>query len=288
MKHILKFTALAAIFIAVSSSFVNAQENALTNKKGVPILPTTGTWALGIDAAPFFRYAGDFIGSNPVTTPSFNGTTFFGKYFLSDNKALRFGATLNALSNSRITHEDKVGSTTGELVENIRKNSFVNINFFFGREKRVGTTRLQGFYGAQTSFGFGFADVKTVYIWGDTLRAGHGNWRPLLEKPGVKFSIGASAFAGVEYFIAPGISLGAQIGYGIGFDINGKRSTEIERRVADSWPALNGGKIEKQTVKTSGHADFNLGNFGGNINLIFHMNSSKIRHSKTTTIPGLE
>jgi len=257
-------------------SFAIAQEKVLTNKTHTPILPTEGTWALGIDASPFLNYAGGLIGGDAAVAPSFNGTTFFGKYFLQDNKALRFGATINSWTNSVITFEHKAGSITAEIIENVWKRSSASANFFFGYERRIGTTRLQGFLGTQGNLGIGSAGIKHTYTYGNALSINytHWDWRPLFEKPGIRFSIGASAFAGVEYFIAQGISLGAQIGYGASFDMNGKRSVEEEMWVFNPWPT-QGGRVQKRTVETSSHNAFNFGNFGGGINLIFHLKGTK-------------
>ena len=69
----------------------NTQENTQTysgfvSKKGIPILPEQGDWAIGVDAAPFFIYAGNMLNGNAFNAnPNFNftsGTNLYGKYFV--------------------------------------------------------------------------------------------------------------------------------------------------------------------------------------------------------------
>ncbi|MES2681013.1 MAG: hypothetical protein V4635_14060, partial [Bacteroidota bacterium] len=59
----------------------------LTSKKGEPILPEKGDWAIGIDATPFLNYIGNFFGT-PNSAPSFtwltNNNTIVGKYFIDN------------------------------------------------------------------------------------------------------------------------------------------------------------------------------------------------------------
>jgi len=266
MKTILKFTALSAVLIIASFSFVNAQENLLTNKKGTPILPTAGTWALGVDASPFLNYFGRLFSDQGATAPTFNGTTFFGKYFVQDNRALRFGATVDMGSTILVTTVDKIGSP-GEFVENTYKFSLRNISLFFGTERRLGTNRLQGFYGLEGSFEF--ITANTTRTWGNPLSINNTNggwWRTLTIKHSREFLIGARLFAGVDYFIAPGISLGGRVGYGVDFRITGKTSWKEE-----SW---QGGAVQRRTTEESNNnlRPFDFKNFGGGIALTFHLN----------------
>jgi len=266
MKHILKFTVFTAIFIAASSSFVYAQENVLTNKKGTPILPTAGTWAIGVDASPFLNYFGRLFSDQGATAPTFNGTTFFGKYFVQDNRALRFGAFVNMWSYTFFSSDNKIGSPR-EFVENTHKRSVREVRLFFGTERRLGTNRLQGFYGLEGSLGFGTAQTKETITWANPLGSDNTNsgwWRTLAFKPGIPVRIGTNVFAGVEYFIVPGISLGGRVGYGVNLKITGQPVREEERW---AW-----GEVQRRTTKVGDGNDFNFNNFGGGIALTFHLN----------------
>jgi len=267
MKTILKIAALSAILLTASLSYANAEEDVLTNRRGTPILPTAGTWALGVDASPFFNYFGRMFSDNGASAPTFNGGTFVVRYFLQDNRALRFRTTINISSDRTATFVNKVGSTTGELVENIWQRSSANVNLFFGSERRIGSTRLQGIYGIEGSLGLGSAGTRHTNTWGNPLSAENhiwNNWRTLSDKPGMAFSVGANVFAGIEYFIAPGISLGGHIGYGINFRIIGGRTIEQEQ-----WDGI---RILTRTYEEGRSNTFNFNNFGGDITLTFHLN----------------
>ncbi|MCL2247307.1 MAG: hypothetical protein FWC10_09410 [Lentimicrobiaceae bacterium] len=267
MKTFLKFTVLSAILLTAQLSYANAEEDVLTSRRGTPVLPTAGTWALGIDASPFFNYFGRMFSDEGANAPTFTGGTFVVRYFLQDNRALRFRVTVNAWSDKSISLVNRVGSQADGLVENVLQRSSAETHLFFGYERRIGTTRLQGFYGFEGSLGVGSAGIRRTYTWGNALsedNINRGSWRTLVDRPGMMFSIGANVFAGVEYFIAPGISLGAQVGYGINFRINGGRTIEEERW---QWPGL-----QQRTIETSRTHAFNFNNFGGGITLMFHIN----------------
>jgi len=266
MKKILLTAVLAA-----TVSFAIAQETqeneVLTNRRGTPILPTAGTWALGVDATPFLNFAGNIFGAS-ATAPSFNGATFFGKYFLRDNKALVFRVNINSWSGSTVNFVDKAGTTTGEIVENVSRSTNTFVRLHFGCERRIGSGRLQGFYGAEAVLGFGSAGNRISNTWGNDLTSNFqngGQWRVLVDKPGVNFEIGANAFVGIEYFVAPGIALGARVGYGMSFETGGRRSQDQER-----W---HDGRRETRTqedfTRTNANV-FRFNNFGGGITLTFH------------------
>jgi len=267
MKTFLKFAVLSAILLTAQLSYANAEEDVLTSRRGTPILPTAGTWALGVDASPFFDYFGRMFSDDGANAPTFNGGTFVVRYFLQDNRALRFRTTINIWSDKSVTLVDKIGSTTGEYVENIWQRSSASVSLFFGTERRVGRTRLQGIYGIEGSLGFGSAGTRLTNTFGNPLSAdnhGWNNWRTLEDRPGMMFSVGANIFAGVEYFIAPGISLGAHVGYGINFRINGGRTIEQEQ-----W---DGTRVLTRTAEVGGSNAFSFNNFGGGITLTFHLN----------------
>ena len=275
MKTFLKFTTLSAVLLTAQLSYANAEEDVLTSRRGTPILPTAGTWALGVDAWPFLNYFGRMFSDEGANAPTFTGGTFVVRYFLEDNRALRFRTTINVWSDRQIFLENKVGATDGDLVvENVfyRSRSFVDL--FFGYERRLGTTRLQGFYGIEGALGFGGAGNKERTTWGNPLSRYNprcGSRRTLYLNPGLMFVAGANVFAGVEYFIAPGISLGAQVGYGINFRISGNGSTEVERWYWD--PSMeDGGILQRQITDISGSHNFNFSNFGGGLTLTFHLN----------------
>ncbi|NQT78499.1 MAG: hypothetical protein HQ565_12345, partial [Bacteroidetes bacterium] len=88
--------------------------------------------------------------------------------------------------------------------------------------------------------------------------------RTLKEKAGMEFGLGVRAFVGVEYFFAPKISLGGELGWGIGFLSQGKGSVETEK-----W---DGTAVQTITTDVGGGSQFRVDtdNLGGSINLLFY------------------
>jgi len=249
MKKILLTAVLAA-----AVSFATAQETqeneVLTNRRGVAILPTAGSWGFGIDAAPFLNYAGRLIGNVAANSPTFGQDFgFHARYFLTDNTVLRFGANLSFISDRDVTFS---GPSDDEVKNVVRTNSST-IAFTAGLERRIGNSRLQGFYGAQAEFGF-LTSGNIRWIYGNELPSFEGISRPLRDNNGLVFGIGAGIFAGVEYFIAPRISLGGQVGWGIGWAIQGRGFVETETRTATGVETTTVSGNNRGTEFYVGHA----------------------------------
>jgi hypothetical protein len=234
--------------ITLKSTYSTQDSNRLTNKKGIPILPKAGDRALGIDASPFLLYTTGIFGNTTPDAPKFNGTTFFHKMFIQDDVALRFGMYVNG--SRRV-------APTSTSAENTIIVSNAEVMLFVGREKRINlskNTRLQGFAGVETVAGLGSAGYRRKYTYTEE----SSDWRPVLYEPGTKFTIGGNAFIGAEYFIAPGLAIGGQVGYGINLIFRGDSGFTEQR------------ENEKRRIQTSGINEFNLGNFGGGITLMFY------------------
>ena len=152
--------ALAMAF-GVTSAF--AQD--LTSKKGEPILPEAGDWAVSADATPFLNYAGNFFGKvGPNNAPAFNflgqNNFILGKYFKDEKTAYRVGLNIgfNSQSKSAYVPQDQPNPATppagtpATTVTDKSKFSSTGIGLTVGIEKRKGKTRLQGYYGAELAF----------------------------------------------------------------------------------------------------------------------------------------
>jgi hypothetical protein len=281
MKKVI-FTLLIALFAVAA---VTAQD--LTSKKGVPILPEKGDYAIGVDAIPFFQYVGNMFNANGFNPgPAFNFTaptpfTIYGKYFKDAHTAYRAYVRIgyNSQTFKNLTPQD--GSTTipPTTVDDKMTRSNMAINLGVGLEKRRGAGRVQGFYGAEA--GLIVNNPYTVkYTYGNALSATSGTWwdfnafppqtqqnttpRPLKETAGMEFGLGVRAFVGVEYFFAPKISLGGEFGWGIGFLSQGKGSVETE-----VW---DGTAVHTITTDVAGGSKFRVDtdNLGGSINLLFY------------------
>ena len=201
MKKII--LSLVAVF---AFGAVSAQN--LVSSKGEQYLPKQGDWSIGFNAGNALRYVGNAFNGNQNNSSAdlfegqrvvnfgqgvFSSTasviTFVGKKFDEDNKATRYTVNFNF----NIDKQKDVDASTA-----------FGLTVGYGKEWRKGTTRLQGFYGADALVGF-TAPAKKEF----------------------GFGLGVQGFAGVEYFIFPKVALGAQYTYGVGllFTNNGNAET---------------------------------------------------------------
>lgn len=265
----------------------------LLSKKGEPILPQKGDWALGIDASPIFRYAGNiFNGTTNNTAPTFDapGTPFtiFGKYFTTDRDAYRakFRIGYGTTTKSNYVIQDNSVPDPNVLVKDSKKSSSSNVSLSFGKEKRRGSGRVQGFYGVEGMVML--ATSKDIYTYGnpmsatfnspltttdfETVTAAAVPTRVVESKQGTTVGAGVRAFIGAEIFIFPKLSIGGEIGWGLGLSSQGDGTTITER-----WDTGNS-DIKRETGKTGGVKQFGidagvnsqLGMNSGFLTLMFH------------------
>jgi hypothetical protein len=280
--------ALAMAF-GVTSAF--AQD--LTSKKGEPILPEAGDWAVSADATPFLNYFGRlFNGANNAPTFNFlNGKNNFimGKYFKDEKTAFRVGLNIGYSNQSKshnVNQDQQPAHVDLPAVQVTDKASFssTGIGLTVGIEKRKGKTRLQGYYGAD--FAFFISSQNQTNTYGNSMQTGAAagtsitptstNFNPIdssmkygvpsylavnsnsgvrttSEKSGTTFQIGIRGFVGVEYFILPKMSLGGEFGWGLGFSTTSSGSVTQQQMNAANTSAIS------MTTKTAGSSNFVLG-----------------------------
>lgn len=238
-KTILTIFAVLGIF-----AILNAQD--LKSKNGYVILPETGDYCLGFNAVPVLDFALNALDimSNAGTTSQHPGyVTGFnqiivGKYFLAPEKAARVRFGINNNSVSTKTYGDDPLVAVGTKPENIllQSSKVSTKNWFIGAglEMRRGHNRLQGFYGGEVLVGINSTTTKNQYeiaydVTSET--AGYmvaGDSRVLSDKSGMALSLGLRGFIGIEYFVAPKISVGAEFGWGFGLVTSPRGKTETE------------------------------------------------------------
>lgn len=291
-----------AVVLGATTSF--AQD--LTSKKGENYLPEAGDWAIGIDAVPMLNYIGNFFGkandnNNAGSIWDFNNTNMLiqGKYFVEEGKAYRAGIRLGFGSEkSSVMVGDRASAAPATnpwpaqpaMVENTMKAGSTNIAISAGMEMRKGTTRLQGFYGAEVAIGLMSTSEKYTYgnaltestaavpvvVTGDdnfggnttVVTDGIGNAataRMIENKSGLGFGLGLRAFIGAEYFILPKLSLGGEFGWGLVMTMSGKASTTWETvGTVDGAAAAS-----VQTIETEGNKSSTFGIDTQNVNPMF-------------------
>lgn len=218
-----------------------------------PILNYIGNFfsgATGTNSAPVASWV------NP------NTMTIMGKQFKDEKTAyrliVRVGYNLTSdkeqIPNAHVTTAPSYPNPPS-MKEDVGKMSENFIEIGAGLEYRKGKTRLQGFYGCEalawissqkysftygntlsgtgtvvpvngsTTTDFSSSDISysniTVDSYGNTARV-------TKDKSGMLIGLGVCAFIGVEYFILPKISVGAEYDWGIGMGIQSSGSRTVE------------------------------------------------------------
>lgn len=194
-----------------------------------------------------------------------NNFTISGKKFIDSKTAYRAAVRLGFNNATKKTQVLDRSITTAPVypavpfrVENSWKQSYTNIGLSFGIEKRRGKTRLQGFYGAEG--GIGFSSGSNTYKYGNALSTSskspvsvdvvndafnatgtsattvmnitkdtyNNDARILKQSSGLGFEIGARAFLGAEFFVAPKVAIAGEFGWGIGYGFSGKTKMSLE------------------------------------------------------------
>lgn len=272
---------IAALLCLGSLSHISAQgpEGSVTpfvSKRGIPYLPEAGDFALGVDASPFLRYLGNFFNQSGTNeAPAFgNEYGIYGKYFIEDNQAIRAKLYLE-FSGKKYKqtvpndYERLVNPGNTEATGIDTRNDFNNnVALSIGYELRRGKGRLQGFYGADLLLGYGSS--KETYNYANPITPvnqapstynfdqeslNHPTKRPLENKLPYSFTIGLGAFAGVEYFITPLISIGGEVNLGLLYNITGQRETTSEYFLGN---AVQKTKKRERTFD-SDNPDFKMG-----------------------------
>ena len=268
----------AALFTVTA---VSAQTGEITSARGENWLSQDGDWGLTFDAQPLLNYAGglfngntgsqgnaglnNIFSSNTYGMPGVPQVVIGGKKLIDANTAYRgklrigFGSTkstsivdVNPLPNPGPTPPNPNPTT-----EDVTKVGYMGFNIGAGIEKRVGSTRVVGVYGAELNIGLGSS--KTTNEYGNALSNVNTTSRVTESKSGSIFNVGLNAFAGVEWFCAPKISLSGEYTWGLALKSQGFGSTTTEYWVPNA-NAPTTGAVQSITVDgtpNDGQADKN-------------------------------
>lgn len=263
----MKKLVLSVLAVAVATVAVNAQ--GLVSKKGEAYLPEAGDVAISIDAVPVFNVL-KFNDANATISAQPLNYTITTKHFKSATEACRFGVSLGLNQNSVRTEVARLdnGVQDGDATvtdKSISKST--NIQVFVGHEYRRGNTRIQGFGGADVFTGFGSNSSEQDFGNSDSdLAAGTYTTE---SRSGLSFNVGARAFLGAEYFVAPKLAIGFEAGLAFGYNSQAAGETEtltVTRVGGDTTTETN---TQEGTVSSRGFG-LNQNLTGGRISLTFH------------------
>ncbi|MBX2905998.1 MAG: hypothetical protein KF744_08175 [Taibaiella sp.] len=300
----------AALLLAGGTAFAQDSENkagaekelSFKSVRGHEVLPQKGEWAIGISATGFLGYLGNMMNSSTFNNaPGFSVTTgpnafaignlggmaVTGKYMKSATMAYRVRFQANAGSTTLRNNVLKSSLTPDPLNPQYVQDEMTTdahvVLLGAGFEKRRGSSRLQGIYGAELLAGF--SGSRTVYNYGNAMSLdftapvstsdfANGTTTNMAVRQrenasGTSMLFGARAFAGVEYFIAPKISLGGEIGYTLGFSTNGKGYVSTEEWYSGTNTVAN---VTRDTYANRGLRSFGAGldNVNAGLNLHFY------------------
>jgi hypothetical protein len=229
-----RISAIVALFLVAFS--MNAQD--VTTKNGKEILPVAGEIALGVNAAPFVNALMNTFNGNTnnqfATSNKFlSSTAIVGKYMLSDNSAIRVAlGTSTATDVDRRLVFDDASTNPDDMVTDARTANSSFYKLHLGYEMRRGNSRVQGYYGADLrfqvqgsntkySYGNGFAQNNVTPTFFDSWGNDRNDGARLTNTYGTRtLNLGLRGFVGVEYFVAPKISLGTEFGWGMYYNQN--------------------------------------------------------------------
>jgi hypothetical protein len=274
------------------------------SKNGHEVLPQKCDWAIGISATSFFGYFGNwFNNSTVVLAPTYNtagtptafaignpnlgGGALLVKYMAKSDLAYRARFQINA---GTVDYRNLVAKDVPtpdpfnpQYVTDIQSNrTYVGL-LGLGFEKRRGSSRLQGYFGAELLLGFSGANTKYTYGNGfstdfpfpiSTTDFLSGSSGPVIArvkeaKTGTTFLCGARGFIGAEFFFAPKMSIGGEIGYTLGFSTHGEGSTTTQ-----SWDAVASSvrNVETKDFENNGLRSWGIGmdNVNASINFNFY------------------
>lgn len=232
-----------SLCLVVAATVAQGQESSNNSS----YLPQAGDFALGLDASPFLRYTGNLFslsGNNDAPTFSgLQGQGIYGKYFLTDNQAIRAKLLLNIYSTSNkqsVQNDEAISTTPNATAIDTKTTGTTDVDLSLGYELRRGIGRIQGFFGGELALGLD--RTSTAYEYGNPMTVANSepttgfqinpSRRTLESKGGVNFTCGLHGFVGVEYFIANQVSIGGEFTLGLATSVRGQNEVTYQEVVA--------------------------------------------------------
>lgn len=287
------------IFLIIALCLPMISVNAQNEDKEKTYLPEKGDMAIGVNLHPVFNYVGNMfngttdnkiedLGGEPVSkglagydSSIAPDVSIMWKYMFSDKFALRanLGMMLgNDTSRGYVVDDNALMQNPFDQTKLIdsKRESRNGMSLMVGTEFRKGKKRVQGVFGAGLLFGF--MGEKTTYNYANAMTTVNQNpstawdvynkgYRTLTKKTDGNVFIGITGSAGVEWFVAPKIALGAEVNLSMYSIYGGQQYVESEGYNSSTK------KIENRCDLTSpGDNKFRFGtdNLGGALYMAFY------------------
>jgi len=288
MKKILGIT----LGLLLSGVAISQNNDQIQNKKGIDIMPVKGEYAIGLGfnalgylGNMFSGTANNTYGNSLLRNSGLGGASIFGKYMLTDNKALRASFNNNGYDNTdKVNVYNDNSNDPDSTVIDVRRRNYSYTQIGVGYEFRRGKTRLRGIYGGDFLISYtGGQDWS--YTYGNPIHKANmapttatfngANWtndamRPTKINRSGTIGLGLRGFVGVEYYIAPKICIGTELGWTARWSDNSitKTTNEYFDINADS----GAGKVITKDIITESGRSINSGidNANGQIYFTFY------------------
>lgn len=226
MKHILTILTAFALCALPFSAQAQSEED---------YLPKAGDFGFSVSANPISQIVKGTSATQPLVSIA-------GKYMLSNKTAmyLNVGWVYNYANDKHYTVDDLAlynNPFSEDKVIDSRESHITGLNLSLGAEYRIGKGKVQGVFGGGIMYSFSYSDSR--YSYGNAITAFNqmpssyrkGNFvqDPHTQqynyvKPGMYYTrttrafqgtpthyVGLTGFAGVEWFVAPRLSVGARL-----------------------------------------------------------------------------
>lgn len=293
------------IILTLSAALINMSSYAQDIEKK-EFLPKKGEYSIGINADPLFNFVGNLFNGTvsqnigeiggSVLAPSNNRTYFpnvsiMGKYMITDNFAARvnIGFIINSATDATYSLDDNAAMLdplSQAKVKDIMKESRNGGSISLGLEYRIGTKKIQGVFGGNIMYAY--SSSSQAFTYGNAITPENQkpsittkpNWNnDYVPLPGISnarstkhsatgfHSVGFVGSIGIEWFVAPKISLGAEVNLALIYTFNPSIYSEYE--------GYNEAAGEVQTytnLNSPSTYEFTFGtqNIGGNISVNFY------------------
>ena len=260
------------LFAAIcAATMATAQTGEITSNRGENWLSQDGDWGLTFDANPFLNYAGNLFNGHTGNNIG-SGLTWANPWFAIQGKKLIDANTayrgklrigFGSRKDTNLVPDLDPDAEPGDVVENTAKEGNFDIVLGAGLEKRVGSTRVVGVYGAEAYIAM--HSEKTTNEYGNSLED-EGGPRVTEEKGPNTFGFGLGVFGGIEWFCAPKVSLSGEYTWGLLLSSTGHVETTTE------FLDANGDEDSNTVESGTKENDFTLdtGVTGASISLNFY------------------
>lgn len=257
--------------IVISTGIATAQEPKPEKK----YTPEAGEFSIGFDASPIFNYIGNLLNSSEQNNfGGFAGKPFtagndlydpdimpdvsiMAKYMVTDNFAIKANLGLKVIGANVLQYATDDAALLKDPLSEAKvvdryHYSCGGFSLLIGGEYRIGKKRVQGVFGGglllalqNNSYSYKFGNAITE-INQHPSTGNYAEWigdyrTTKANTDGFNTSIGLSASAGVEWFVAPKVSLGAEVSLAAYYMFGAKSYRESE----GYNPALS--KVETRT-----------------------------------------